>query len=62
MAKTTHPLELAFTRFDDTTKRYFKQVQNSFGSIESIPDVQQPKKRTKNSIYTSRIETPFGRK
>ena len=62
MAKSTHPLELAFMKFDDTTKRYLKQVSNSFQNIDSIPDVQQPKKRTKNSIYTSRIETPFGRK
>ena len=62
MAKKTEYVNLAFTKFDDTTKRFFTQLQNSFGSMESIPDVEQPKKRTKNPIYTSRLETPFGRK
>ena len=62
MAKSTHPLELAFMKFDDTTKRYLQQVSSSFQNVGSIPDVQQPKKRTQKSVYNYGLNTPFGRK
>ena len=61
MAKNTHPLELAFMKFDDTTKRYLKQVSSRFQNIDGIPEVQQPKKRSKKSIYNYGLNTPFGR-
>jgi len=58
MAKRSHPLEMAFLGFDDSTKRYLKQVENSFKGMEEIPQVKQPKKRTKRNVYAL---TPFGK-
>jgi hypothetical protein len=59
MAKSTHPLEMAFSKFDDTAERHLRQVENSFKSIDKIPDVKQPKKRKpKPNIYTQ-MQTPF---
>ena len=56
MAKATHPLELAFTKFDDTTKLFLQQVQSSFKGVEKIPEVRQPKKQNRKTIYGT---TPF---
>jgi hypothetical protein len=58
MAKRSHPLEMAFLGFDDLTKRYLKQVETSFKGMEAIPEVKQPKKRTKRNVYAL---TPFGK-
>tara|TARA_X000001382_G_C3058356_1_gene143471 strand:+ start:409 stop:588 length:180 start_codon:yes stop_codon:yes gene_type:complete len=58
MAKRSHPLEMAFLSFDDSAKRYLKQVENSFKGMEEIPQVKQPKKRTKKNVYAL---TPFGK-
>ncbi len=60
MSKRSHPLEMAFLGFDDLTKRYLKQVENSFKGMEAIPEVKQPKKRTKKTIYGYTPQTPFG--
>ena len=60
MAKTHHPLEMAFLKFDEDTKMYFTKIENSFKNISKIPDVRQPVKRTsKKNIYTDFV-TPFG--
>ena len=56
MAKATHPLELAFTKFDDTTKLFLQQVENSFKGVDKIPEVKQPKKQNRKTIYG---ESPF---
>jgi|TARA_R100001530_G_scaffold133693_1_gene107478 hypothetical protein len=60
MAKATHPLELAFMRFDDTAERMFKRIEGSFRDLSGIPEVKQPKKRTKKTIYGQNPQTPFG--
>lgn len=60
MARTSHPLEMAFLRFDEATKMYFTKIENSFKNVSKIPDVRQPAKRTpKKNIYTDQM-TPFG--
>tara|TARA_B100000700_G_C14655023_1_gene673736 strand:- start:39 stop:218 length:180 start_codon:yes stop_codon:yes gene_type:complete len=58
MAKNTHPLESAFLRLDDSFKRFFNQIDNSFKGIEKIPEVSQPKKRVKKTFYSN---NPFGK-
>jgi len=61
MAKSTHPLEMAFSKFDDTAERYLRQVENSFKSIDKIPDVKEPKKKKrkpKPNIY-AQMQSPF---
>ncbi len=60
MAKATHPLELAFMRFDDTATRMFKRIEGSFKDLTEIPEVKQPKKQTKKTIYGQAPQTPFG--
>ena len=60
MAKPTHPLELAFTKFDDTAGRMLKRIESSFKDLTEIPQVNQPKKRTKKTIYGQAPQTPFG--
>ena len=60
MAKATHPLELAFIRFDDTASRFLKRVVGSFEDFTDIPQVKQPTKRTKKTIYGQAPQTPFG--
>ena len=60
MAKATHPLELAFTKFDDTAARLFKRIEANFKDFTEIPQVKQPKKRTKKTIYGQQPQTPFG--
>tara|TARA_Y100001951_G_C11232945_1_gene235728 strand:- start:39 stop:218 length:180 start_codon:yes stop_codon:yes gene_type:complete len=56
MANQTHPLELAFTKLDDTAKRYLRQVEGSFKGLNQIPEVKQPKKRVRKNVYAL---TPF---
>tara|TARA_Y100000592_G_scaffold83689_1_gene133746 strand:- start:323 stop:502 length:180 start_codon:yes stop_codon:yes gene_type:complete len=56
MAKSTHPLEMAFSKFDDTAERYLRQVEGSFKGLNQIPEVKQPKKRVRKNIYAL---TPF---
>ena len=60
MAKPTHPLELAFTKFDDTATRMLKRIDSSFKDLTEIPQVKQPKKQTKKTIYGQTPQTPFG--
>ena len=60
MAKAMHPLELAFTKFDDTATRMFKRIEGSFKDLTEIPEVKQPKKQTKKTIYGQAPQTPFG--
>jgi|TARA_R100000234_G_C4995547_1_gene177703 hypothetical protein len=61
MAKNTHPLELAFMKFDETTQRMLKQVSQSFGNLEKIPEVKQPQTRKKKqTIYSNNMPNPFG--
>tara|TARA_R100001163_G_C4922902_1_gene102312 strand:- start:174 stop:362 length:189 start_codon:yes stop_codon:yes gene_type:complete len=60
MAKNTHPLELAFIKFDETTERMLKQVSQSFGNLEKIPEVKQPQKRKKVRPTFYDTNTPFG--
>jgi len=60
MAKPTHPLELAFTGFDDTALRMLKRIESSFKDLTEIPQVKQPVKRTKKTIYGQAPQTPFG--
>tara|TARA_R100000458_G_scaffold47128_1_gene45823 strand:+ start:508 stop:699 length:192 start_codon:yes stop_codon:yes gene_type:complete len=61
MAKNTHPLELAFMKFDETTQRMLKQVSQSFGNLEKIPEVKQPQTRKKKqTIYSNNTPNPFG--
>jgi hypothetical protein len=60
MAKPTHPLELAFTKFDDTASRMLKRIDSSFKDLSEIPQVKQPKKQTKKTIYGQTPQTPFG--
>tara|TARA_Y100000310_G_C20075605_1_gene531429 strand:+ start:276 stop:464 length:189 start_codon:yes stop_codon:yes gene_type:complete len=60
MAKAIHPLETAFTKFDDTASRFFKRIEGSFKDLTEIPEVKQPVKRTKKTIYGQQPQTPFG--
>ena len=56
MAKSNHPIEMAFTSFDETVKRHFTQVENSFKNIKKIPDVKTGRAK-RRSIF----KTPFER-
>jgi hypothetical protein len=60
MANATHPLEIAFTKFDDTALRMLKKIEASFKDFTDIPQVKQPTKRTKKTIYGQAPQTPFG--
>lgn len=60
MAKATHPVELAFIRFDDTASRFLKRIEANFKDFTEIPQVKQPTKRTKKTIYGQAPQTPFG--
>lgn len=60
MAKPTHPLELAFTKFDDTASRMLKRIESSFKDLSDIPQVKQTKKQTKKTIYGQNPQNPFG--
>lgn len=55
MAKKLNRIELAFTRFDDITKRHLDRIEKNYKDFGGIPEVKQKKK--KSSIFSS----PFGR-
>jgi len=47
---------MAFGMFDETAKRFLKQVENTFKDTR-VPEVEQPRKRQpKKTIYSL---TPF---
>lgn len=55
-SKASQPLEMAFGMFDETAKRFLKQVENTFKDT-MVPEVEQPRKRQpKKTIYSL---TPF---
>ena len=61
MTKSTHHVGLAFIKFDDTAGRMLKQVAQSFGNLEKIPEVKQPQTRKKKqTIYSNNTPNPFG--
>jgi|TARA_R110002020_G_scaffold169615_1_gene358815 hypothetical protein len=54
MAKPQHPLEIAYSNFDETVKRHLSQVEKNFRNVKNIPEVKTPRK--KRGVF----ETPFG--
>jgi len=55
-SKSSDPIAMSFGLFDETTKRFLKQVQNSFKDVK-VPEVEQPRKRQpKQTPYSL---TPF---
>tara|TARA_Y100001938_G_C8039606_1_gene405396 strand:- start:713 stop:886 length:174 start_codon:yes stop_codon:yes gene_type:complete len=54
MAKPKHPLEIAYSNFDETVKRHLSQVEKNFKNVKNIPEVKTPRK--KRGVF----ETPFG--
>tara|TARA_R100000315_G_C5206472_1_gene122079 strand:- start:171 stop:344 length:174 start_codon:yes stop_codon:yes gene_type:complete len=57
MAKQKHPLEMAYTNFDETVKRHLSQVEKNFKNVKNIPEVKTPTK--KQSIFTSPFRRPI---
>ena len=45
MAKKLNRIELAFTRFDDITKRHLDRIEKNYKDFGGIPEVKQKKKK-----------------
>ena len=44
MAKKLNRIELAFTRFDDITKRHLDRIEKNYKDFGGIPEVKQKKR------------------
>ena len=56
MPKKQNAMEIAFSRFDEITKRHLENIEKTYKGFGPIPEVKQPQKKT--SVF----KTPFGRR
>jgi len=56
MAKKQNAMEIAFSRFDEITKRHLENIEKTYKGFGPIPEVKQTQKKT--SVF----KTPFGRR